>query len=305
MDFFLVILASCIFGSNFLFNDRYQRIAGSGLRSSMVNAVIGGVIGIIALLAVNFFMNGMSFSINLFHPAALTIAVFAAVNSIVYTVCSLRAMAIINLSLYSVFAMLGGMALPSVLGMLITSPETGLREPLTLAKAVCFILIILALLFTVQKGESSKGKIYYIGVFVLNGLSGVFSTLMKKFAYTPNQSEMDAISTGYSVAMAVFGIVIAGIVLLLVSRKEKNTVTPAAFWYAASGGGLNRVANFMLVIALTMGMQSSIQFPIVTGVVMIASTLLCYFTPQKPKKKDIISVVFAFFGVIALLFIPI
>ena len=303
--YLLVIFASCIFGSNFLFDNQYQRRAGSGLQSSMVHALIGSALGIVALLTINFFMNDMSLSIK-FVPAALIIAFLAAINSLVYTVCSLRALGIINLSLYSVFAMLGGMALPSVLGMIITDPATGMREPFTLAKAVCFALIIVALLLTVQKGSSKKGAIYYVGVFVLNGMSGVFSTLVTKFTYTPDKAVTDAISLGYSVSISLIGLLISGIaVLIFALKKQKNTVTPSAFLFAASGGALNRIANFILVLALTMGMESSVQFPIVTGVVMIASTLLCYFTPEKPKARDLLSVAFAFAGVIALLVIPI
>ena len=303
--YILVILASCIFGSNFLFDNQYQRRAGSGLQSSMIHALIGSALGIVALLIVNFFMNGMILSVK-FVPAAIIIAIFASLNSLLYTVCSLRALGIINLSLYSVFAMLGGMVLPSILGMIITDPATGLREPFTVAKAVCFVLIIIALLFTVQKGNGKKGAIYYAGVFVLNGMSGVFSTLVTNFTYTPDKATADAISTGYSIATGIISLVIsATAVIIFIAKKQKSTVSPTAFAFAASGGVLNRIANFILVIALTMGMESSVQYPIVTGVVMIASTLLCYLTPEKPKIRDLISVAFAFAGVIALLLIPV
>ena len=303
--YLLVILASCIFGSNFLLDNQYQRRVGSGIMSSLGHTLIGGTAGLIGLLLVNFFMSGMQFSLA-FHPAALIIAFVAAANGILYTFCSLRAMSVINLSLFSVFAMLGGMALPSVLGMLIVDPATGAREPFTLAKAVCFICIIAALLLTVQKGNGgNKGKIYYIGVFVLNGMSGVLSTLVKKFTYTPDETLMNAISSGYSVMTAVLSLIIAGIAFLVLLRKHKNTVTPLAAIFSAASGTLNKVANFILVISLTLGAASSIQYPLVTGVVMIVSTLLCYVTPKKPTGRDLASVAFAFAGVVAIMAIPI
>lgn len=303
--YLLVILASCIFGSNFLLDNQYQRRVGSGIMSSLGHTLVGGTAGLIGLLIVNFFMNGMQFSLA-FHPAALVIAAFAAANGIIYTFCSLRAMSVINLSLYSVFAMLGGMALPSVLGMIIIDPSTGAREPFTLAKAVCFVCIIAALLLTVKKGKgSNEGKIYYIGVFVLNGMSGVLATLVKKFTYTSDATLMDAISSGYSVITAVMSLVAAGIAFLILLRKHKSTVTPLAAGFAALGGALNKIANFILVISLTLGAASSIQYPLVTGVVMIVSTLLCYVTPKKPTRRDIASVAFAFAGVVAIMAIPI
>ena len=247
----------------------------------------------------------MSFNF-VFHPVTFAIAALAAINGIAYTFCSLRALSVINLSLYSVFAMLGGMLLPSVLGFIIVDPATGARDPFTLAKAICFACIIVALLLTVQKGESKKGKIYYIGVFILNGMSGVLNTLLKKFTYVDNESYMEGISSGYSVISAVYAIAIAAVLLFTVCRKENNKITLKAAIFAASGGALNRVANFMLAISIMLeGAQPSLQYPIVTGVVMIVSTLLCYFTPNKPSKRDLASVAFALAGVVALMFIPI
>ena len=302
--YILVILASCIFGSNFLLDNQYQRRVGSGLKVSLFHTLIGGGAGLIALIATNFFLNGMSFNFE-FHPATFIIALLAALNGIVYTFCSLRALGVINLSLYSVFAMLGGMLLPSLLGFIIVDPATGARDPFTLAKAVCFACIIAALLLTVQKGESKKGKIYYIGVFILNGMSGVLNTLLKKFTYVDNETYMEGISSGYSVITAVYAIAIAAVLLLTVCRKEKNTVTLRAASFAAAGGALNRGANFMLAISIMLeGAQPSLQYPIVTGVVMIVSTLLCYFTPNKPSKRDLLSVAFALAGVVALMVIP-
>jgi hypothetical protein len=37
---------------------------------------------------------------------------------------------------------------------------------------------------------------------------------------------------------------------------------------------------------------------------MILSTLLCYFTPEKPKIREIAAVVVSFAGLLVLLFIP-
>ncbi len=288
MDFYLlVILSTCIFGSNFMLENQYQRRCGSGIRSSLVYSLIGSSAGLLVLLIVN----GFKFE---FTTATLCVALIVAVNGLVYTFCSLRALGIINLSLYSVFAMLGGMVLPSVVGMAFYG------ESITLAKGICFAFIIAALALTVQTGESRKGTIYYIGVFVLNGMSGVFSKFFQEMPFEKTSA------AGYSILLAGCSVILSGVLFLAVGLKHKNTLTLPAASFAVASGSLNKIANFILVFALALpNAEASVQYPLVTGGVMIISTLLCYFTPKKPSKKDLISVALSFVALVALVTIPI
>ena len=52
-----------------------------------------------------------------FTPFTFVIALLAAINSIVFVFCSIKALDSINLSLYSLFSMLGGMVLPFLQGI--------------------------------------------------------------------------------------------------------------------------------------------------------------------------------------------
>ena len=287
MEFYLlVILSTCIFGSNFMIENQYQRRVGSGLRSALTYSLLGSCAGLLVLLIVN----GFKFEITL---ASLCVAVLAAVNGVVYTFCSLRAMSIINLSLYSVFAMLGGMVLPSIVGMVFYG------EQMTLAKGICFAFIAAALAMTIRKGNNKKGIIYYVGVFVLNGMSGVFSKFFQEMPFEKTSA------AGYSILIAACGLVLSGVLLMIFAHREKNTLTLPAAGFSVASGSLNKIANFILVYALALpNAEASVQYPIVTGGVMIVSTLLCYFTPKKPSKKDLISVGLSFVGLLALTVIP-
>ena len=69
-----------------------------------------------------------------------------------------------------------------------------------------------------------------------------------------------------------------------------------------SGAG-NKVANFFLVIALS-HVDASVQYPMVTGGVMIVSTLLCFLGPKKPSHREILSVLIGFASMLALFLIP-
>ena len=73
---------------------------------------------------------------------------------------------------------------------------------------------------------------------------------------------------------------------------------------SAVGGITNRIANYVLVIALS-HVDASVQYPMVTGGVMIVSTLICFFGKNKPKVKELISVGLAFVGLLALFLIKI
>ena len=57
--------------------------------------------------------------------------------------------------------------------------------------------------------------------------------------------------------------------------------------------------NYMLVIALLV-VPSSVQYPMVTGGVMIVSTLACFLMKNRPSKRELISVAVAFVAFVIL-----
>ena len=80
---------------------------------------------------------------------------------------------------------------------------------------------------------------------------------------------------------------------------------PIACTVAAASGTVNRLANLFLVIALASGVDNTVQYPMVTGGIMIVSTLISCFGARKPSKREIISVAFAFAAMLALFLIPV
>ena len=285
MYYGLIILAVAMFGGRFALNDVYRRMRGSSLKISLQFSFTSSVAGLIVLLL----MNGCKLE---FTPFTLVMAFLSALNGLGFTFCAFRSLGTINLSLYSLFSMLGGMVLPFLLGILFYN------EAMTLAKGVCFILICVALLLTVKRGDKKGGTIYYIGIFVLNGMSGVIS---KIFSSAPFEKTSAA---GYSVLGALSTIVISGAVLLfLKDRGDTPKASAASVGVSAVGGIANRIANYLLVVALA-HVHASVQYPMVTGGVIIVSTLICFFGENKPSKEEIFSVILAFIGILALVLIP-
>ena len=285
MYYGLIVIAVVMFGGGFALQDLYQKLRGSTLRISLESSLIGSLAGLAVLVAINGFNVG-------FTPFTLSIAAAAAVNSLAFTFFSFRALAVINLSLYSLFSMLGGMLLPFLQGILFY------REQLTLAKCMCLVLIIAALLLTVSKSQRNGSWLYYAGVFVLNGMSGVLAKLFTTAHFEKTEA------AGYSIWLAICTTVLSGI-LLLVLRRPSGYVPLSGLSTGINllSGGINQVANYLLVIAL-LHVDASVQYPMVTGGVMIVSTAICFFGKKKPGVKELISVCLAFGAMLVLFLFP-
>ena len=297
MEYYALILLSVVmFGGGFALQDVYRKKRGSGIKISMESSLIGSVAGLIIL----FIVNGFSIEITGF---TFLMAMLAAIDGIAFAFCAFKSLDYINLSLFSLFAMLGGMVLPFFQGILFYN------EGVTLAKCLCVVFICVALAFTVEKGEKKKGAIFYIGIFVLNGLAGAISKIF-------SASELPKTSVAaYSIWVAICTIVLSGIAWgglaildkrnnVQVQEEPTNKALLQSYGIGALYGAINKIANFLLVIALA-HVDASVQYPMVTGGTMIVSTLICFFGEKKPSKKEIISVALVFVGMLVLFFIPI
>lgn len=284
MYYGIVIISVLMFGIQFYLNDKYQKESGSDIGSSLLFSFISSLAGVICLAAIN----GFDFS---FTPFTIVWAAVSAITFILYTVCTLKALQRINLSVYSLFSMLGGMILPFLAGIIFYN------ESLTVAKVLCLLSVSGALLITVSPGKRTGGEIYYLGVFVLNGLYGVLSKVYEESAFNKTSAG------GYSLWVSIISALITGIGLIALCKDLKLTSIRSVL-YSAGGGALNRIANLLLLISLAF-LPASVQYPFVTGGVIIVSTLIAALTKQKPSKREIFAVCLSFAGLLALVLIPI
>ena len=308
--YLLIVISVFMFGGSFAMQDVYRRMRGAdGVKLTFEMIFIGSLGGLIALILINCFSfdSGIHFDVSGLNPGftwfTLLIAVLSVINGFLFTYCSFKVLGIVNLSMFSLFAMLGGMVIPFFQGIVFY------KEPITLAKIIAVIFITLALICTIDFNKKSSSKtdkkayIYYFGVFMLNGLGGALS---KIYSSAPQQIRIS--DAGYSIWLSLLNTIIAGIVLLVAfpkKRAEQNGVGFTDTAICATSGVLNKVANFMLIVALTSGIDASVQYPMVTGGVMIVSTLAAYLTDKKPTKKEVLSIAIAFIGTLMLFVIPI
>ena len=279
----LLTLSTVMFGFMFFFNVIFRSNYGSGFKATLVMSLGGGIFGLISLLIIK----GFVFEFSVF---ALIMAIISGLNGLAFSFCSLKALGKINLSLYSLFSMLGGMALPFLSGILFHG------EPITVNKVLCFIIITIALFITVEKGDNKNGYIYYLGIFFFNGMAGVLSKVYQALPFNKISS------AGYSILKAVILIVIVAVLLVFV-KGEKKPINFKCIIAMAGSGILGNIANWLLLVAL-LNLPASAQYPFVTGGTMIVSTVISLLSAKKPSPKEILAVIISFFGIILLIALP-
>lgn len=275
----IVMLSVIMFGVQFLLNDRYEKLSGNRAGATFALNFLSSVAGFLCLLAINGFRLEWT-------PFTAFCALASALNSLLYTACSLKALSRITLSLYSLFSMLGGMLLPFLLGLIFYG------EPLTAGKVICVILIAVALVLSVSGKIRSTDMIYYLGIFVLNGMSGVIAKLFESGSY-PKAS-----AAGFSILSVAIKALISGVILLMIQKNYPKPKGKSVI-IALLGGLFNPVANFLLLIALAV-LPASTQYPMVTGGVMIVSTVFAAVIGQKPCRRELLAVGLSFLGLLAL-----
>ena len=113
-----------------------------------------------------------------------------------------------------------------------------------------------------------------------------------------------ASAAGYSILICLCTACAAALLLPLFRKQDVPGLTVKSTVIGMLSGAGNKVANFFLIIALS-HVDASVQYPMVTGGVMIVSTLLCCFGPRKPSRRELMSVLVGFAGMLALFMIPI
>ena len=266
INYALVIAATVLFSLQFLFNQKFQRSNGTDLKASLVFSLYKSLVIIVIML----FIAGFRVVFSWF---SLLMATVYAASGMLMSYYSLKAFSVANLSVYSVFSMLGGMLLPFLLGVIFYNEE------LTVFKVVCCVLIVGAVLLNIRSGKQNRrALIYYFAVFILNGMAGVISKIHQASAL----SHVD--STGFMIWSSII-MAVACTVWLLIGYKKIPLVKGKDILYVSGYGVFNGVGNLFLLIALSV-LPASIQYPLVTGGVMVCSAVISTVRREKLTFRD-------------------
>ena len=273
MHFFMIIVAAIMFSFQFVFNDGFRRESGSSLNSSLKFTLYSSLSGLILLVAIN----KLHMEITMF--SVLTVCVYSIV-CIALGYVSIKALESANLSVYSVFSMIGGMVLPFLYGLMCGEEFKAIR-------LVCCVLIGLSVAMSIKKGNhSKKATRYYVMVFVLNGLVGVVSKFHQSYPYLN-------VDSGSFMILAKMTTVLFSLILLLFQKERDYFVNKKAIIYSGLYSILNNVGNLLLLIAL-LHLPASVQYPVVTGGTIIVSTLIVIIRKEKITQKEILAAGIAF-----------
>lgn len=287
----LICFATFLFSVQFVFNDVYQRGEGANVVTAMLFSGLTGIAGIIMLVLTN----GGAFQYSLF---SMLLAFLSAAKNVLSAYLSIMVLSRANLSVYSLYSMLGGMLLPFGYAILFCG------EPLTWQKCVCTVLVMGALLLGLrgkdsapeEKRQQGSPLPWYLGVFVMNGLSGVFSTIHQR------AGEIAVSASAYSLMERVWGLLIVAFVLL-VCRSRGQAIRlqkPLRSIGSTVGFGvITTLANLILLIAL-LHVDASIQYPIVTGGVIVLSLMWDWILGKKPNRYAVGAAMVSFGGLIFL-----
>lgn len=274
--YIFIFVSALLYSMQFLFNKKFESESGTGFEATMLFLIYSSLV----MAAGLFIIKGFKLEISLF--SILMAACYSAVNILCICV-SLKALSVVNLSKYSIYMMLGGMLLPALYGMIFND------EAITVQKTVCILFIILSLFFTYEKGKGSfKEKLYFALVFILNGMYGVVSSIHQQAPESFNI--VDSFSF-----MALSGIIslIVCTVIYVIKAKKLPLVNIKSVRFPAGFALCNGTAEVLVFMALKY-IDSSVQFPIITGGTIAFSAVISFMLGEKPGARNIIAVVIAF-----------
>ena len=280
--YLILILAALLFAVQFLFNQQYRRLKGEGLDATMTFSLYTSAISFVIL----FVLGGFRLHITWF---SLLIAVLYAAVCLLSSYAGLKAFGTANLSVYSIFMMLGGMLLPFAYGILFAN------EALSFAKALSILLICTAVGCSFEKGAEGKHAYrFYAAIFVLNGLVGVLSKI---------HLSVPALAVDSYSFMATIQLALLAMCLLYCFITRQGIPKQSGKLYLCLSGYAfcNGIGNLFCQIALT-ALPASVQYPIITGGVMVFSTLIGLVRREPIGGKTYLAAALACLSTILILF---
>ncbi len=280
MHFFMIIVAAIMFSLQFVFNDKFRKENGSSWNSSLKFSLYSSFAGTIVLLITN----KMYIEVSVF--SVITACVYSMV-CIALSYASIKAFVYANLSVYSVFSMIGGMLLPFFFGILC-------GEEFKMIRLISCLLIVLAVILSINKGKKSKKATkYYILVFLLNGMVGVISKFHQLFSDV-------CVDSGSFMFLTKIITILFSLILLLLQKEHSFSVNRKSLIYSAGYSVLNSIGNLFLLIAL-LHLPASVQYPVVTGGVIVFSTLITLVSREKITRKEILAATVAFVSTVLMM----
>ncbi len=283
--YFLLVAATLLFALSFLLNKRVEKNTKNTFDTTVLFMTLTWVeIFVVLFILLKGKLDFTYFSVicAVIHSCCLT----------VYTILNLKILKTVGLAKYSLYTMLGGMLIPTFYGIIFA------KEPLTMGKVICCLLVSLSLLYDSGSEKTRKSELkFLLSVFFVNGLFGVISAIHQ------NSTISHVGSLEYMSLQAIIISVIGAVWLAvkkLRTRKIDAIKSKKAYLDMLGYGVLYGSAELILLLAIK-HIPSSVQYPIITGGTMIFSTIISAAIGESRSKKSIISLAMALVALIFLI----
>lgn len=313
MDFVFLFIACTFFALQFIFQKLFEQRTVGGLSVCLWNQIVSCIAGSVFLL-----IKTIGAPAEAVTGAAFLYALLYSASGIICSAATLSAMGCGKVGSVGTYCLAGGMIVPFLYGLLALNEEAGLFKWLGIL-VLCASLIPSVL----ANDEKDGGKVnvrfvvYVSLVFLTNGLVSVFS---KMHQISPAAMSED----GFLILANVIRFAVVFVIMAaMASVKRAKGVRSAyrdAFWniakkpmtgklfvmlivFAAALAVCNTIGNlFSLRCMLTM--DASIQFPILSAVVIILTALFGrVFFGEKITRGSAVSLIMSAAG-IGLFMIP-
>ena len=299
--YILIFIADFLIAGQFSFNKLYEHKLARSNGDFLILPVLAALINCILFLVLNKFT--LAFGTFSFGMAILN--AFVQASSMV---CGILVVRLGNVSVYTMFMMLGGMLLPYLYGVAFLCEKPSVFQIIGL-----FVLIAALILFALPPKNAEKKsthKLFYVLCFLVFFLNGASSIIAK--AHQINKAAIptyDFLVWSYMMQFILtfvcFGVgqligrrkVAEGQPSLCIRSNPWMTVLVSAGYAICMG-----VGNLLLLTAV-IHLPASVQYPIVTGGSIIITTIVARIAfKEKIGVMTLIGLGLMFAGVLLFIF---
>lgn len=305
MDYIFLIFAAVCFSVQFAFNKLYEGSIKQTTATALALPLTIGLVGVVQCYIISGFVIEVT-------PHSFILAIAMAAAFVPCYVLGIKVLSYGSLAIYSMFMMLGGMLVPFSYGVFF------LGEDVSVPRAIGSVLLagFIIMQALIQNSSMAKSKkttapqrlvflLLCIAIFFLNGMTGVIAKMHETGDGAISEANFTFL---YSAVTAVISFVILAILLVKRSnRAEKisqlNDAAKKKPLFSMIGLGLmTNTGNFLLLMAAA-NLPASVQFPIISGGVILLSALVSAFIfKEKLSAKEWLAVLGASLATILFLF---
>lgn len=288
MNYALLLFAAFLFSIQFVSLKYFQKIRGNTVFSVSYYCLISSV----AFFLVAFMLNGFTVKFNSF---SIILGIICGTVEFLCSVFGVKALGVTDLSVYSLFMMLGGMLLPFLFGIIYNG------EDITVLKIISVILIASSMFLALDvKGGSKKiGLIFCFAIFIINGSIGIIQNL-----YSSNTEALGTFN--FMCITNIVHVILGGTTFLIYTltgkRLPKITAKKDNVLSLLSPLLHTVVHGTAIVILYEFTVEASVQYSLISGGTIFFSAIMGMLFKEKITVKTIIRIGLVIIGTVLMIF---